>query len=344
MHKFTHISAFYQVARYLDQMRNDPDFPERYLINTPVHYRGTVKLHGSNSGVHCTPGALIAQSRTREISPKDDNYGFAAFVALEASTQAIRTIENRIRTAHGIDASASLVLFGEWVGPGVQKGVGLTALPEKQWVLFAVRLISGEEGQYIDAVPRLGNEFADAKIFSVMDAPMLEIVIDYQSTASKTEALEMATKATDDVEATCPWAKRFGVTGIGEGLVWTPLGEHWGNSELFFKTKGQKHTLVKPKTPKLQLTPEVLQGIADFVEFALTEARLAQGLEAVSEMGHPFEMRCMPHYLKWVGQDVQRECAPELEDNGLDWKAVSRAVTRKAREFFMNRVKSAALC
>lgn len=344
MHKFTHISAFYQVARYLDEMRDDPEFPERYLIKTPVHYRGTVKLHGSNSGVHCTPDALIAQSRTREITPKEDNYGFAAFVAQEDTHQAIRTIEARIRATHEVETSASLVLFGEWIGPGVQKGVGVTALPQKQWVLFAVRLISGEEGQYINAVPTLGNEFADVNIYSVMDAPTLEIVVDYQSTSSKTQALETAMNATDEVEAACPWAKRFGATGIGEGLVWTPLGEHWGNSDLMFKTKGQKHQVVKSKTPKLQLTPEVLQGIADFVEFAVTDVRLAQGLGAVSEMGHAFEMRSLPHFLKWVALDVRRECELELEDNGLDWKAVSKAVTRKARDFFMDRVKAAALC
>lgn len=343
MHKFTHISAFYQVARYLDQMREDPDVPERYLIKTPVRYRGTIKLHGSNSGVHCTPDALIAQSRTREITPKDDNYGFAAFVAREDTQKSIRSIEARIRAAHAVDVSASLVLFGEWIGPGVQKGVALSELPQKQWVLFAVRLISGEEGQYINAVPRLGNEFADVNIYSVMDAPLLEIVVDFQSTASKTQALETAMSATDEVEAACPWAKRFGASGIGEGLVWTPLGEHWGNSDLMFKTKGQKHQIVKPKKPKLQLSPEVLQGISDFVEFAVTDARLDQGLGAVSEMGHAFEMRSLPHFLKWVAQDVHRECAPELEDNGLDWKAVSRAITRKARDYFMERVKAAAL-
>ena len=97
MHKFTHIGAFYHVARHLETMRADSDFPERdletmradwdfperYLVTTPVRYRGTVKLHEANSGVHCTAGALIAQSRTREIAPGDDNYGFAAFVAQE---------------------------------------------------------------------------------------------------------------------------------------------------------------------------------------------------------------------------------------------------------------------
>ncbi|MFT5431356.1 MAG: hypothetical protein ACI9OJ_002035 [Myxococcota bacterium] len=344
MHKFTHICAFYQVVRYLDEMRDDPEFPERYLINTPVRYRGTIKLHGSNSGVRCTPDALIPQSRTREITPKDDNYGFAAFVALEGTQLVIRSIEARIRAAHDIDASASLVLFGEWIGPGVQKGVAVTALPEKQWVLFAVRLISGEEDRYIDAIPKFEDEFADANIFSVMDAPVLKIVVDYQSPASKTQALEAAMNATEAVEAACPWAKRFGLGGIGEGLVWTPLEEHWGNSDLMFKTKGDKHQVVKSKTPKLQLTPEVLEGIADFVEFAVTDVRLTQGLGAVCEMGHAFEMRSLSHFLKWVGQDVRRECELELEDNGLEWKAVSKAVTQKAREFFMDRVTSAALC
>ena len=343
MHKFTHVDAFYQVIRYVESLNADPECPERYKIRSPVSYRGTVKLHGSNAGVCCTLAGLTAQSRSRAITPEDDNYGFAQFVATEGVSAAIRSIEASIRDEHDVPPDATVVLYGEWIGPGIQRGVAINRLPTKQWVLFAVRVIHGEVDRYIDAVPMLGDTLSELQIYSIADGPRLSLTVDFADVASKTEALTRATEATNEIEEMCPWARRFEIAGTGEGIVWCPIGSHAGNSSLFFKTKGDKHKVTKSRDAKPKLDPEVLQGIDAFLEFAVTDIRLTQGLEALAEMGHPIGMRSMGHFLKWVGLDVKRECALELEENDLEWKQVSKAVTQRARAFFSEAVTQVTL-
>jgi hypothetical protein len=148
--------------------------------------------------------------------------------------------------------------------------------------LFAVKAFADEEGAYIDAVPSLAEELAGQGIYSVADGPVYDLTVDFGDMASKERALALAMHATDEVEACCPWAKRFGVDGTGEGIVWVPTGEHWG---------------------------------------------------------HTLDMRSMGHFLKWVGQDVKRECALELEANALEWKHVTKDVTDAAKRFFSEYVK-----
>jgi hypothetical protein len=83
----------------------------------------TQKIHGSNAQAfvfQTTEGDLdlMTGSRNRWITPDDDNFGFAKYVQ-----------ENR-------DAFLKLgpgQHFGEWAGPGINSGEGLT---EKTFVLF----------------------------------------------------------------------------------------------------------------------------------------------------------------------------------------------------------------
>jgi hypothetical protein len=46
--------------------------------------------------------------------------------------------------------------------------------------------------------------------------------------------------------------------------------------------------------------------------------RFHQGIEVLCESGSRAR-HAMGHFLKWVGQDVKRECALELESNALAW-------------------------
>lgn len=61
---------------------------------------------------------LYAQSRSRMITPEKDNFGFAAWAA--------QHIDELVLLGEGIH-------FGEWWGPGIQRGYGLK---EKKFSLF----------------------------------------------------------------------------------------------------------------------------------------------------------------------------------------------------------------
>src|SRR5437868_5114667 len=80
----------------------------------------TEKIDGTNAAIGVTDdGEVYAQSRTRLITPKDDNFGFARWVAERAES---------IKETLGPGLH-----FGEWWGPGIQRGYGVT---DKRFSLF----------------------------------------------------------------------------------------------------------------------------------------------------------------------------------------------------------------
>ncbi len=81
----------------------------------------TEKIDGSNAQVHITDsGEVFAGSRTRWITPADDNFGFAAWVAKNASE---------------LLALGPGSHFGEWWGSGIQRKYGLIN-GERRFSLF----------------------------------------------------------------------------------------------------------------------------------------------------------------------------------------------------------------
>lgn len=79
---------------------------------TPRLFRDTIiteKIDGTNAAVGVTEdGQVYAQSRKRLITPEDDNFGFATWVAENASMLAAVLGEG--------------LHFGEWWGAGIQRG------------------------------------------------------------------------------------------------------------------------------------------------------------------------------------------------------------------------------
>jgi hypothetical protein len=331
--KFSHIGQLHNVVQVVTARRDAGIAIER------VAYRGRVKLHGSNAAIVCHPDGLCAQSRNREITPDDDNLGFATFAYAKETVAVIRELEAELREATKLEREQPLALFGEWIGPGVQKGVGVAQLPARQWVLFAIATPGEEEEhkRYFD-LPSLGERFAKLGIHSIADGPQWSIELDFGHRAALELASDAIEEATAMVDARCPWAARFGVEGVGEGLVWQPLGQHFGDSELFFKSKGDRHQVAarKPKTERKGslLDPEQLASVEAFVAYAVTGPRLAQGLDYLREQGLAVEMRSLGPYLKWLAADILRECAAELEVSGLEWKQVAKPVNEAAKTWF----------
>lgn len=96
------------------------EFPKIARLNREVIV--TEKLDGTNAAVVIADDGLTiaAQSRSRLITPQDDNYGFARWVE-----------ENRgelLKLGSGHH-------FGEWWGHGINRNYGLT---EKRFSLFNV--------------------------------------------------------------------------------------------------------------------------------------------------------------------------------------------------------------
>lgn len=81
----------------------------------------TEKIDGTNAQILITEeGELFTGSRTRWITPQDDNFGFAAWA--QAHKEELLTL--------GVGRH-----FGEWWGSGIQRGYGLMK-GEKRFSLF----------------------------------------------------------------------------------------------------------------------------------------------------------------------------------------------------------------
>lgn len=95
-------------------------FPKIARLNRDIVV--TEKIDGTNAIVHVAEdGTVLAGSRSRWITPVDDNFGFARWVAAN---------EEALRGGLGVGTH-----YGEWWGSGIQRGYGIK---EKRFSLFNV--------------------------------------------------------------------------------------------------------------------------------------------------------------------------------------------------------------
>lgn len=100
----------------------------------------TEKIDGTNAVINIDDdGVITAGSRSRWITPKEDNFGFAKWV--EANSSALLDLGPGNH-------------YGEWWGYGIQRGYGLTK-GDKRFSLFNVARWSEERPACCSVVPTL---------------------------------------------------------------------------------------------------------------------------------------------------------------------------------------------
>ena len=299
------------------------------INNTPlpsIRYVGTVKLHGTNASVRIEGDQVFAQSRSRVLSIGDDNFGFAQFV--EANKQLFLDM----RRYFIVDETLPLTIYGEWCGKGIQNGVAISQL-DRHFVIFSC-LIDGKFYRADIRMDMLADEIPvwnAAGVFHIHQVPAYDIVVDF---ARPEAAVDRLTELTVAVENECPWGKFRGVSGVGEGIVWSPLDHSLGH-DWWFKSKGLKHKK-EGKAPKVEVAPEVVESMRELAEKLLPEWRLEQGLSALRERGLEIEPKNTGAYIKWISEDILKEETDVLEANGVEWKKISSFVIQNARQFFLN--------
>lgn len=321
--KWPSIESFSSVKRGMEQ----------YRINTgkqalghrrPITYKAKVKLHGTNAGIQIRNGQVFAQSRTSIIGTGNDNCGFAAWV--ESTNEFWKSFTD-------------CTIFGEWCGPGIQKGTAVNEISEKIFAVFAVYYDHSSE-PYLTVDPvHLEGMF---RIFMPDQVRVLpwyngSVEVDFNDLPSLELNVQEFEKLTNEVEQCDPWIHaEFNKIGIGEGLVWYPLNPDHSDVPLeyfatyAFKTKGEKHKVVKTKKA-VSIDPEKVESIEAFVAMFVTEARLRQFAPDV------FDKRQLSQFLKEFVVDVKKESKNELEVSDMHWKDVSKHITNKARVWFLER-------
>jgi hypothetical protein len=307
MLKFPSIEQFYHVRRNI-----------REFDTHVIQYRHKIKLHGTNASIRITPdGEVFSYSRTQLITPTSDNAGFAKWVeSTKRYWQAARQTED-------------VVIFGEWAGPGIQKGTAVNLIPEKSFFIFMACI--GEE-RIID--PDAIWDLLEDEVVTLENVHIIPwsdvLEINWLDEESVKNASDEINALVQTVETMDPYIyDRYGVYGIGEGLVFYPLNESF--SKYAFKAKGEKHKVVKTKKAT-QIDPIILNSINEFVDTFVTEGRLEQALNEV--LAHDFPKEKVGEFVRWVVNDVKKESVAELEDSGLEWKQVSKAVSKAAQSWY----------
>jgi hypothetical protein len=256
-------------------------------------YEGTVKLHGTNLAVvqEAPDGPIAVQSRNRFITPLADNCGSAAFVMARESDflELFASVRSRTELAvvakivvSGEGVSLKLTqpvfLFGEFVGRGVQKGVGVSAF-DRFMVLFDV-VVGNRRVPFTEKCDARGILNVNNFKTWTLNVPRDDIE----------GANERADAIAEEVGADCPVARALGKPGKGEGVVWR-CKDH-PSSRLWFKSKCTEHSVSAPVRKG--------RGAAEeFAERFVTPARLRQAADA----GHTL----MGQFVQWVVEDVMTE-------------------------------------
>ena len=295
-----------------------------------VSYRAKVKLDGTNAGVHIkTDGTVGAQSRSRLITPEQDNAGFARWVSEKDWSELAEK-------AKAIDAD--LIVYGEWAGPGIQKGTSVSQIKSRVFAVFAVQIEATNGSQVLYAPEQIETFITpknDVYIIPWEDDP---ITLDLVNPDVLERQLEFINDMVARVEECDPWVKdNFGVEGIGEGVVMYPYDEtgeisRTELSELMFKAKGEKHKVVNTKKPA-QVNPELVKSVDEFVTLFVTETRLEQ---IASKVGG-FDRKLTGSFIKEFNLDVQSESSAELEAANLVWKDVAKKISNAGSSWWMKK-------
>ena len=223
----------------------------------------------------------------------------------------------------GLDFKDYAIIYGEWCGGNIQKGVAINGL-EKMFVIFGIKV----DDNWIE----LPNDLYDNEIgiYNILQFQTYEVEIDFNNPElSQNKIIEM----TLSVEDSCPVGRFFGKEGVGEGIVFTCTT----NQDLKFKSKGEKHSSSKVKTLNA-IDTESMKCVNEFIELAVTENRLEQGISFFKENNIEVDSKNTGQFLGWIVKDVLKEEKDTLEASGLNEKQVKNAIVTKARIWFLNKV------
>lgn len=327
--KFTSIESFAHVYR-------GQEFWDNRAV---VRYGAKIKLHGTNAAVRVTSGGAIpatvtAQSRARDITTETDNCGFARWVADNEEAWLSTSAEG----------APDITFYGEWAGKGIQKGDAVTKLDQKYFFIFAIQI----EDKMITTPIDIEDFIPDLDDVIVLPWDMIfEQEVNFNDADQCQSFADLLNEQVKRVGEQDPFIRGiFGVDGPGEGWVISPicnpgsdpldgdLDVYWYNV-LAFKVKTDAHMVQKTKK-KVSKDIEVPAGVVELVDMFVTPARCEQGL---TEIGGDAVMSNTGNFLKWLGQDVKKESEIELADAGLEWKDVTKHVTKAAQVWFMAKTR-----
>lgn len=299
----------------------------QYLGWRKINLIGTVKIHGTNSsvGLDLKDNSLFYQSRNRVLSLDDDNYDFAKYI--EDNKSEFLKIFDEIKNKINTEKYDSIIIYGELAGKGIQNKVAVSQIDR----FFAPFSIVGVNKDTVDELDVKLSINESIRFYPVETFGIYNVQLDLDNVHLAQQEIK---DLTISVENECPVGKYFGVSGTGEGIVFTDETKQYS-----FKSKGEKHSVSKVKVIA-NVDIEKINKIKDFVDYSVTENRLNQGIEYLKEMNKELDISSMGDFLRWLANDVLKEEQDVVSENGLDndLKAIMKSVSSKGRKWFMDKI------
>ncbi len=333
--KFKEYSKIKQFRNVVKEVQSNSDFKGLDGNGEPIYepsikpilsFNGTVKCHGTNAQITWKPGEELRAGKRSSLLATDQlnaHMGFNSYVNQHKGefTSLLKIFHSLLK----LKENEQIILYGEWIGPGVQKNVALSNLETKKFIIFDVYKID-EEGNknYLDVLDKLSTSVLPKDTHLITSFKQFNIKIDFNNPDLALPELE---KLTLEVEKCCPVGKYFGIEGVGEGIVWKCV---WNDKVLRFKTKGQKHSSSKVKKV-VHIDPEKLSTINEVVDYVVTENRVLQGMQEVNAQ----EMKDIGPFLKWLSKDIISEESDTLTSNNLQYRDIAKYVIDKAKQMFI---------
>ena len=346
-HRFHKIFSIYNIRKLIkerselpqdiinENIKNNPSF----IVDTPIEYSITIKLDGTNGCIKFSnSGGIECQSKNQDLSEKLTHMGFYNFM----SDNSDRLIDFKafIIKKLNIKNYDWIYVFGEWGGDGIQGRTAFSKIDFKHFVVFDVAILVNNKLKYLDFTHPFNDKFEDVKLYSIFDVESYSITVDYSSHEAMENTAKELELLVSNIEKECPWGKKFGILGIGEGIVCRPKGKYFNDRELMFKVKGDLHKTQK-SFRKVAIDAQKLSTVLEFVNFSVTENRLNQGFQ---ETKNKYNLKSLTkkqvgYFIKWVSKDIKAECKDDLQKSDLKWKDVSGEIAKKSKEFFVNSIE-----
>jgi len=290
---------------------------------------GTVKLHGTNASVcYNDKAGLWFQSKENIITPEKDNAGFAFFAQQHSGY-----FKSLIAQLNTNTSKSTITVYGEWAGAGIQKGVGISKVP-KSFFIFGVK-ISDIERDSASWLPNYSFSLdPDIRVFDLQNYKTYEIEIDFNNPLmSNNQMVDWVY----EVENKCPVAKAFGVSGIGEGIVFSVV---YNDAVHRWKMKGEKHASgCKVKTVK-KIDDVKLLSINNVIEKVTPLWRLEQMYQETFDTlnGGTGNVEGTGDFIRSVVKDILKEESDVIADADLSPKDINSGIAKIARIWFIKKL------
>lgn len=330
LNKMPSIVQFKQIIREIkeDIKANTPDGDPFIMPITNV--LGTVKLHGTNAGVTFCNDEIYAQSKINVITIDNDNAGFARFV--KEREDIFREI---IESCPYYKKGTTITLLGEWAGRGIQQGVGVSQL-EKSFYIFGIKVGIDEHSRYFSTGNKIPNEYNSKGIYDIQQFGTCNVLIDFNDPMMSYNQMKEIALC---IEEECPVAKHFGISGIGEGIVFHFVHN---NKTYLFKMKGEKHA-GKSKVKKMKIVDEEkLKHIKETLVHVLPEWRLEQMYQETFDTinGGLGDIKKTGEFIKNVIGDIIKEESEYVAEQGLTFKEINSKIADVSRTWFMEKLNT----